>query len=78
VFEYQVVVRNSAGEENSEWAQITSLEAIPFGQSPPDVTPLGAYSIRVSWRPPTEPNGVITSMYYFYIVEIHSAKYLAF
>ena len=57
------MVNNSVGSAVSQWAQVTTLEAAPTGQSSPTVTALGAYSVQVSWQPPANPNGVIISKY---------------
>ena len=62
-YEYQVMVNNSVGSAVSQWAQVTTLEAAPTGQSSPTVTALGAYTVQVSWQPPVSPNGVIISKY---------------
>ncbi|XP_077990481.1 usherin-like [Glandiceps talaboti] len=60
-YEYRVIVKNSAGSTASEWAQITTKQALPGGLSTPVVEVRGGTVIHVSWQPPVQPNGDIIS-----------------
>lgn len=58
---YAITAINSAGRTDSEFSNISTPEAAPEGLTAPVLTPTSASMILVSWLPPTQPNGVITS-----------------
>ncbi|XP_078675414.1 usherin-like isoform X2 [Branchiostoma floridae x Branchiostoma belcheri] len=64
-YEYKVVSRNSQGETESPWTLVRTLEDSPSGMQTPTAQAIGAYSISISWEPPTTPNGEISQ----YIVQ---------
>ena len=53
-------VRNQAGSAGSTAVTMRTDASLPEGLAPPTLTVLGASAIRVSWQPPTAPNGVIS------------------
>ncbi|PAA46229.1 hypothetical protein BOX15_Mlig008391g4 [Macrostomum lignano] len=58
-FDYQVIVMNSVGMTGSNWSTVLTLEDLPQRLVLPDVSVLGPFSARVTWVPPTVPNGFI-------------------
>lgn len=59
---YSFVLRacTSGGCGSSPVADIQTGEASPTFQPAPNVTAISAFSVRVSWDPPPQPNGIIT------------------
>lgn len=58
-YEYKVTAINSAGQAESAWSKVRTLEAPPIGIQDPVVNVMGAYGMQVSWTEPRSPNGLI-------------------
>lgn len=58
-YEYQLVVYNSIGSTESEFVQVTTLEAPPTGLYPPTFPVIMATHVTISWSEPTNPNGIL-------------------
>ena len=50
---------NSQGNTTSPWASVLTPESPPRGLSAPTVLTLGAFSVRLSWQPPSDINGIL-------------------
>ncbi|KAG8584399.1 hypothetical protein GDO81_008814 [Engystomops pustulosus] len=62
MYEYRMVVSTFNGGTNySDWVEVTTRPSRPVGVQPPEVTILGPYTAKVTWRPPLRPNGDIIS-----------------
>ena len=61
LYEYSVVVVNSAGSTQSDYTLIKTLQAQPEGLMAPNATldPKQLYMIFLTWNAPTKPNGNI-------------------
>ncbi|XP_056441561.1 usherin-like, partial [Gadus chalcogrammus] len=59
-YQYRVQARNSKGSAESQWASARTLEAEPREMAPPTVVPTGAYSARLTWTGPRQPNGLVS------------------
>ncbi|EGD81509.1 laminin alpha 5 chain [Salpingoeca rosetta] len=59
-YEAQLIVSTSAGSTASAWTAFTTREALPTGLADPVLSDIQATSARVSWSPPSSPNGEIT------------------
>ncbi|KAF7665774.1 hypothetical protein LDENG_00132080 [Lucifuga dentata] len=59
-FQYRVHAHNSKGSVLSPWTLVQTLEAMPEDMAPPIATPTSAYSARLKWQEPGNPNGLIT------------------
>ncbi|ESO94175.1 hypothetical protein LOTGIDRAFT_118598, partial [Lottia gigantea] len=70
-YEYRIVAYNGVGDVSSDWSRVRTLEAVPEGFSTPTIDSSDAHGFRISWNPPTKPNGIIT-MYNVYYKEINS------
>ena len=62
-YEYKVRVVNSGGAADSDWLVVQTAQAPPTAFDGPKVIQLTAYSLNVTWKEPSEPNGIIR--YYF-------------
>lgn len=51
-------VLNGCGTSNG--TVVTTLEDVPRGMLPPQLTPVSYNTISVEWKPPTVPNGIIS------------------
>ncbi|XP_076463865.1 usherin-like [Babylonia areolata] len=60
-YSYRVKVVNDAGTGEGPWANVTTSSSRPAGVMPPALTVLNSTTIRVTWRAPLQPNGVIES-----------------
>lgn len=60
-YQYAITCANSAGDTDSDYATITTPEAVPEGLTAPALTVGGATTLIVSWLPPAQPNGVVIS-----------------
>ena len=60
-YSFVVTVCNSAGCLDSNTLTVSTLESAPLGLSAPTVKGLSSMAVEVSWQPPTQPNGVVTS-----------------
>ncbi|XP_071996224.1 usherin isoform X2 [Engystomops pustulosus] len=61
-YEYRMVVSTFNGGTNySDWVEVTTRPSRPVGVQPPEVTILGPYTAKVTWRPPLRPNGDVIS-----------------
>ena len=58
-YQYQVRVRNGAGDTLSEVAETRTPEDVPSGISNPLVSEIAATSVLVSWQQPSAPNGLL-------------------
>ena len=58
-YEYAVRAINSAGQTESDFRAITTLDAPPEGLATPELTVLSSSSIEVAWEAPSQPNGAI-------------------
>ena len=65
-YEYQLVVYNSIGSTESEFVEVTTLEAPPTGLYPPTFPVVMATHLTVSWSEPTNPNGILLQYELFY------------
>ena len=63
-YAYTVRAINNGGYFNSDQVFVTTAQAPPTEIEPPVVMARDAYSLNVTWKKPTEPNGVIQ----FYLV----------
>uniref|UniRef100_A0A2C9JJ39 Usherin n=1 Tax=Biomphalaria glabrata TaxID=6526 RepID=A0A2C9JJ39_BIOGL len=63
LYEYSVVVVNSAGSTSSSWATIRTLVAPPEQVLPPSsrVAPGELFAIYLTWTEPQKPNGIISN-----------------
>ncbi|XP_059912199.1 usherin-like [Gadus macrocephalus] len=59
-YQYRVQARNSKGSAESQWASARTLEAEPREMASPTVVPTGAYSARLTWTGPRQPNGLVS------------------
>ena len=61
LYEYSVVVVNSAGSTQSDYTLIKTLQAQPEGLMAPNATldPKQLYMIFLTWAAPEKPNGKI-------------------
>lgn len=59
-YEYQLVAFNSIGSVESDWTEVTTLEAPPTGMGSPTFPDIQSEYVVVSWNPPANPNGVLT------------------
>ncbi|KAH3846702.1 hypothetical protein DPMN_089004 [Dreissena polymorpha] len=59
-YDYKVVAGNSQGEVSSNWSLVRTKAATPVGLSAPNVLVTGAFSVRLSWLPPSKVNGIIS------------------
>ncbi len=59
-YSYAVRVINSAGQTESDFRSITTVEAPPEGLTAPTLLARGSTSISVSWLAPSQPNGDIS------------------
>lgn len=59
---YAVAVRACIGDECTLGATVTArtAEALPRNLTAPEVIAVNATALRVTWTPPTHPNGIIT------------------
>ncbi|XP_041351149.1 usherin-like [Gigantopelta aegis] len=60
-YDYRIRVTNTAGTGAGAWGSVTTMSSRPAGVLPPNVNILGPTSMRVSWKPPIQPNGVLES-----------------
>ena len=76
LYQYGVMAVNSRGQTAVEYASVRTLQSPPAGLSPPSVNATSAYSIALKWRPPSQPNGVISlyKVYYRFTTEEASAE----
>lgn len=58
-YEYRVRALNSKGSVSSTWASALTQEAPPVGMSAPWAQPASAYSLKLNWTQPSDPNGLI-------------------
>ena len=58
-YEYKVTAVNSKGEAQSPWVQVRTFEDLPQSMDSPDVLDLGPYAVKLAWKPPAIPNGMI-------------------
>ncbi|ELU01149.1 hypothetical protein CAPTEDRAFT_219707 [Capitella teleta] len=58
-YTFMVEACTDGGCLGSELVNVTTREAVPVGQAPPDITAISSRSLYISWEPPEEPNGVI-------------------
>ena len=61
MYAYRIVVENGAGESVGPLANFTTPQAPPEFVAAPRVTTLSSASLNISWQPPAQPNGVLTS-----------------
>ena len=59
-YEYRVVVFNSKGSVESEWTEVTTLEAPPTDFNAPTFPTIQSTYVVVSWKEPDNPNGILT------------------
>lgn len=69
---YSVRAINNGGFIDSETLTVTTDQAAPTSIDAPLVTVLGAYSVNVTWKEPSEPNGVIQ---FYFVYRNGSIKY---
>lgn len=77
VYQYRIIVRNEKGEADSEWASVRTLETHPTDLMRPVISSLGAYSMKVTWSYPLNPNGLITCKSYSFFVfffDLHTCQ----
>lgn len=58
---FEVIALNGGGNVSSGFTTETTHEAPPTLVFPPEVVTISAYSIRIDWDEPEEPNGVIST-----------------
>ena len=70
-YEFQIVAINSAGENESPWVPVGTIEAPPESLQPIRITarPPSGTSLVLEWDPPLVPNGVILE----YIVYLNNS-----
>lgn len=59
MYQYRVIVRNSIGSAESEWINLKTDEAVPFGLAPPHwyTSSDAPNQIFLKWSMPEKPNG---------------------
>lgn len=60
VYSYTVEVCTGGGCTMSSPSNRRTAQAAPSGVHPPDLEALSALAVRISWRTPDKPNGIIT------------------
>ncbi|XP_066923568.1 usherin-like [Clytia hemisphaerica] len=58
-YRYKVRTVNSQGSVDSEWVTVTTPEAAPLGVSRVHLSVLTDTQIRLDWKEPTTPNGIV-------------------
>uniref|UniRef100_F7ALI8 Usherin n=1 Tax=Xenopus tropicalis TaxID=8364 RepID=F7ALI8_XENTR len=62
LYEYRVRAATiNGGANTSSWAEVRTRPSRPAGMQAPNVTVLGPYTAKVTWRSPLVPNGEILS-----------------
>ena len=74
VYSYTVEVCTGAGCTMSPSSSLRTAQAVPSGVHAPVLEALSALAIRISWREPDKPNGIITE-YRLYEVGVNSPQY---
>lgn len=59
-YEYYVEACTNAGCTASDPVSSQTMQSVPEGLEPPDITILNPTEIRLDWLPPQRPNGIIT------------------
>ncbi|XP_072265966.1 usherin isoform X2 [Pyxicephalus adspersus] len=61
-YEYRIIMTTlNGGSNSSKWVEVTTRPARPVGVQPPEVTVLGPYTAKITWKTPLLPNGNIVS-----------------
>ncbi|XP_063775500.1 usherin [Pseudophryne corroboree] len=59
-YEYRIVATTyNGGTNRSDWSEVTTRPSRPVGVQAPEVTILGPYAAKVTWKPPLKANGEI-------------------
>ncbi|KAM4602923.1 usherin [Polymixia lowei] len=60
-YQFRVVVSHTHGQTTSPWTSLRTAEDSPGPVDPPTASALHPHDVTVTWRPPSQPNGLITN-----------------